>query len=88
MNSGKEKELEKERELIPDNMDEVTGGGWRPSGADRGLLADVKKLIDRDGSAGELKALLNSAGKAAAVNRCCEMYPGYCSVCPKAVSML
>ena len=66
-------------ELDFDKLEQVSGGG---------LLADLKGLIARDGTAKELKNILYTEGKAAAVNRCCAMYPGYCSVCAKAVSAL
>ena len=65
--------------LDQDLLELVSGGG---------LLADLKGLIARDGTARELKSILYTEGKAAAVNRCCAMYPGYCSVCAKAVSTL
>lgn len=75
-------EIKKEAQdlvLELDKLEQVSGGG---------LLADLKGLIARDGTAKELKNILYTEGKAAAVNRCCAMYPGYCSVCAKAVSTL
>jgi len=72
-------DIELDLDLDLDELDQVAGGG---------LLADLKGLIARDGTANELKNILYTEGKAAAVKRCCAMYPGYCSVCAKAVSTL
>ena len=52
-----------------------------------GLLAELKAKIT-SAVASILKNLLKTSGKAAAVNKCCSMYSGYCSVCSKAVSTL
>ena len=78
-------EFENDTEIDLDALEQVSGGGERIM---RGAVADLKAMIDRDGTGDQLKRILMSEGKAAAVNRCGELYPGYRFVCCKAVSAL